>query len=283
MPDYLMRHYIPQNFRYKPMQHFNLNLCLFPQEIFWENKEKNIQTLKDKISEVHSETDLLVIPETFSTGFPTGQNKEYVRQFAEKNTGNTIDTLKSLSKEHNIAIAGSFIAETGGLLSNRAFFIEPSGDDYFSDKRHLFHPGGEDKVFSPGNKRMSVRFRGWNIAVIVCFDLRFPVWCRNIDNEYDLMIVVANWPTTRVGVWNKLLPARAIENCAYVCGVNCTGIDKNGHAYDGSSALYDFKGEDITVKIDDKGLLYASLSMEKLLKYREKFPVWQSGDKFTLL
>lgn len=260
----------------------NLNVCLCPMEIDWGNKNSNLSRLQELMSKMHPATDLLVLPETFSTGFPSGTDKEAVREIAERNTGETIDFIKSIAAAHNVAVAGTFIADTGGLLTNRAFFIEPSGDEYFQDKRHLFSMAGEDKVFYPGERRLGVRFRGWNISVVVCYDIRFPVWCRNVDNEYDLLIAVANWPEIRIGAWNKLLPARAIENQAYVCGVDCKGTDSNGIVYDGSSMAIDYKGNDITVRVSDDGLLYATLSGEKLRKFREKFPAWKDSDRFRL-
>lgn len=259
----------------------NLNVCLIPLEIKWEDKAANLTHLDNLLKSVHPETDLVILPETFSTGFPSGEEKEYVRALAERNTGDTIDYLKRLSKHYNIAIAGSFIADTAGSLYNRAFFLEPSGDEYFCDKRHLFTMAGEDKVFSKGHGRLSVRFRGWNIAMVVCYDVRFPAWCRNVNNEYDLLIAVANWPTVRIDAWNKLIPARAIENLAYVCAVDCKGTDKKGFEYDGSSMAVDFKGKDITVKMGDNGLLYATLSHDKLDAFRTKFPAWADADDFA--
>lgn len=259
----------------------DLNVCLFPMEIKWGDKESNLTMLEETLSRVHPATDLLVVPETFSTGFPAGDDKETVRAVAERNTGATVDKLKSLARRHNLAIAGSFIAETGGLLCNRAFFIEPSGDETFADKRHLFTMAGEHNVFSPGHRRLKVRYRGWEIAMVVCYDIRFPVWCRNRSNEYDLLIAVANWPEVRVDAWNKLLVARAIENEAYVCGVDCAGTDTKGFGYDGSSAVIDFKGKDISVRQED-GLIYASLSREKLDRFREKFPAWRDADNFSI-
>ncbi len=260
----------------------NLNVCLIPLEIKWENKAENLRALENKLKLVHPHTDLVILPETFSTGFPSGEDKEHVRQFAERDTGETIDYLKKLSEHYNVAIAGTFIADSAGSIYNRAFFIEPSGDEYFSDKRHLFTMAGEDKVFSKGHQRLEVRFRGWNIAMVVCYDIRFPAWCRNVNNQYDLLIAVANWPTVRVDAWNKLINARAIENLAYVCAVNCKGTDKKGFEYDGSSMAVDFKGKDITVKVDDNDLLYATLSHEKLDAFRTKFPAWADADAFTL-
>lgn len=259
----------------------DLHICLAPMQISWGDKEANMNTLASLMEKMHPDTDLLVLPETFSTGFPAGLDKEAIRDMAERNTGKTIDFVKSLARKYNVAIAGSFVADSGGSLYNRAFFIEPNGEESFADKRHLFTMAGEHKSFSAGHDRLNVRFRGWNISMIICYDIRFPAWCRNVHNEYDLLLAVANWPTVRVDAWNKLLVARAIENEAYVCGVDCTGTDVAGFEYDGSSMAIDFKGKDITVKGND-GLLYASLSHEKLDRFRTKFPAWQDADDFTL-
>ena len=144
----------------------------------------------------------------------------------------------------------------GDDLFNSSFFLEPSGDEYYSAKKHLFSPGGENKLFKPGTKRLSVRYRGWNISIIVCYDLRFPVWCRNRRNEYDLLIAMANWPVSRIDTWDTLLKARALENSAYVCGVNCRGIDDLGGDYNGSSHVFNYKGKDLAVNVSDDGLLY---------------------------
>ena len=252
-------------------------------EIKWDDKESNLQELENTISKVHCETDLLILPETFTTGFPVGKDKEAVRNLAERNTGETIDKIKSLASKYQMAICGSFVADSGGSLYNRSFFIEPSGEEYFEDKHHLFTMAGEDKVFSRGYDRLKVRFRGWNLMLVICYDIRFPVWCRNVDNEYDALIVVANWPEVRVGAWNTLLPARAIENEAYVCAVDCKGTDTNGYVYDGSSAVYDFKGKDVSVHAENGGLIYATLSRERLDAFREKFPAWRDADPFRIL
>lgn len=261
----------------------DLKVCLCPLEIEWDDKAANLDKLEDILKKVHPETDLFILPETFSTGFPVGKDKEEVRAMAERNTGATIDRIKALANQYKMAIAGSYIADSGGSLYNRAFFIEPSGEETFEDKHHLFTMAGENNVFSRGYGRLKVRYRGWNIAMIICYDIRFPVWCRNWDNEYDVLVAVANWPEVRVNAWNALLPARAIENEAYVCGVDCKGTDTKDFIYDGSSAVYDFKGHDISIRCDSPELVYATLSREKLDKFREKFPAWQDADPFKLL
>lgn len=260
----------------------DLKVALLPLKIEWNNKKVNLDALEKELCKVHPLTDLLILPETFSTGFPVGMDKEEVRVLAEKNSGETIEFLKQIARKHKLAICGSFIADTGGSLYNRMFFLEPSGEENFSDKRHLFTMAGEDKVFSRGYKRMSVRYRGWNIAMVACYDIRFPVWCRNHDNEYDLLIAVANWPKVRINAWETLLKARAIENEAYVCGVNCTGIDIKEFEYDGSSDAIDFKGKSVAVTMEGSPILYATLSRERLDKFRDKFPAWKDADTFKI-
>lgn len=260
-----------------------LKLCLAPMEIMWGNKEKNLQTLKEIIERVNPETDLLVLPETFSTGFPSTEMQKDIANLAETNEGETISLLKDLSSKKSLAITGSFIGKSDDSLFNRSFFIEPSGKASFGAKKHLFSPGGEHKIFQSGNRRLEVNFKGWKIAIIVCYDLRFPVWCRNRKNEYDLLIAMANWPISRIDTWNTLLKARALENLAYVCGVNCRGIDNLGGDYDGSSHLFNYKGKDLAVEIDDNGLLYAGLSLQRLKNFREKFPTWKDADDFQFI
>lgn len=265
------------------MQLSDLKVCLFPMELEWGNKYSNLERLEQTISRVHPHTDLLILPETFSTGFPITKDKEEVRLLAERNTGETIDFIKELAHSYKMAIAGSFIADSGGSLYNRAFFIEPTKEEFFSDKHHLFTMAGENKVFSRGYNRLSIRFRGWNLAMVVCYDIRFPVWCRNINNSYDALIAVANWPEVRGDAWTSLLKARAIENLSYVCAVNCKGTDPKGYNYNGASGVYDFKGKDVSVHSEDSDLIYAVLCREKLDSFRTKFPAWKDADQFKLI
>lgn len=261
----------------------DLKVCLFPQEIVWNEKEQNFTSLDEALMRMHPATDLMIIPETFSTGCPYG-DKESVRELAERNSGETVSRLKTLAMKYHVAIAGSFLADTGGLLCNRAFFIEPNGEEWFADKRHLFSMAGEDKLLYPGDKRLKIRYRGWEIAMVVCYDIRFPVWCRNVGNEYDLLIAVANWPKARIEAWKKLLMARAIENEVYVCGVDCKGVDVKNIEYDGTSMAIDFKGNDISVADPEGGdLVYATLSLDRLNSFREKFPAYRDADRFRIL
>lgn len=259
-----------------------LNICLAPMEIKWGDKTKNLETLKNIFSKVNSETDILVLPETFSTGFPSSEMQADIISLAESDEDETISLIKDLSKSTNIAVAGSFIGRRDKDLFNRSFFIMPDGKDVYSAKKHLFSPGGEDKIFKSGDKRLEVVYKGWNITMVVCYDLRFPVWCRNVKNEYDLLIAIANWPVSRIDTWDTLLKARALENSAYVCGVNCRGIDDLGGDYNGSSHIFNYKGKDLAVEVSNDGLLYAGLSLQRLRNFRDKFPTWKDADNFIL-
>lgn len=262
------------------MAYSNLNICLFPMRLTWQDVAANLVYLENSLQDLHPHTDLLVLPETFSTGYPVNVDKDGLNKLLEINSTLVIAKIKELAKRHNVAIVGSLIVKEYDEFYNRGFFIEPTGDEYYADKRHLFSMAGEDKIFTSGNRKLNVRFRGWNISMFICYDIRFPVWCRNEGNKYDLMLVVANWPKVRIGAWSKLLPARAIENEAYVAAVNCCGNDTEGYEYDGTSYIFDYKGNNIEKRSGD--LLYASLSLEKLHKFREKFPAWKDADSYTI-
>ncbi|MBO7608813.1 MAG: nitrilase family protein [Muribaculaceae bacterium] len=260
----------------------NLNIVLIESNIAWGDKEANIAQLKQQMCNLPLGTDLVVMPELFTTGFITG-DREQASELAERNTGDTIRTLQVLAREHQVAIAGSFLASTAAQLYNRAFFIEPNGEETFYDKRHLFTYGGEDMVFNAGHTSAPIiRYRGFNIKLIVCYDLRFPVFCRNVRNNYDLLIVVANWPLARQSAWKQLLIARALENECYVCGVNRCGTDPSGLDYsEASSMVIDFKGK-VVAQRGTSPMIYAELSPADLERFREKFPAWRDADEFTL-
>lgn len=260
-----------------------LELCLLPMEIFWGDKKRNLDSLEKLFLKLNPETDIVVLPETFSTGFPSLEMQKDIASLAESNEGETVTLLKRLSALHDVAVAGSFIANSDGNLFNRSFFIQPDGQLNYSAKHHLFSPGGEHKIFNSGDKRLSVNYKGWNISIIVCYDLRFPVWCRNRNNEYDLLIAMANWPVSRIDTWDTLLKARALENAAYVCGVNCRGVDNLGGDYNGSSHVFNYKGKDLAVDVNNDGILYAGLSLQRLMNFRNKFPVWKDADDFKFI
>ncbi|MBQ1986984.1 MAG: nitrilase family protein [Muribaculaceae bacterium] len=259
-----------------------LNIAIIEDSIIWGNKNANLSKLEENLQYIPQETDIVILPELFSTGFLI-EDPEQMRNLSERNTENTIYTLKRLAKQYNIAITGSFIACTANKIFNRAFFIENSGDEYYYDKRHLFSIGGEHEVFSHGNDLPPViRYRGWNIMLAVCYDLRFPVWLKNTNNKYDALIVVANWPSSREYVWKHLLIARSIENISYVCGCNRIGKSPTGIEYTGASTILDFRGQPIEKRIQGTKILYATLNSDKLTSYRENFPAWKDFDDFEL-
>ena len=258
----------------------NLRVALIEDDVAWGDKYANLEQLGRNIKNVSDGTDLIVLPELFTTGFIVDDSASGL---AERNTGETIKYLKELSRYYNVAIAGSFLAATASQLYNRAFFIEPGDDEVFYDKRHLFTMSGEQNVYNQGNTPAPVfRFRGMNIKLIVCYDLRFPVFCRNVNNNYDLLLVVANWPKVRLNAWRTLLQARAIENECYVCGVNRCGTDPKGLVYEtGGSWIIDFKGKIIGER-STSPIIEADLSPADLARFREKFPAWQDADSFAL-
>ena len=258
-----------------------LNVVLIETDTVWNDKEANLNNLEEQLKNIPRGTDIVVLPELFSTGFNL-EDSDNMRCLAEKNTEETILRLKQLSKAHGVAIAGSFMASTADKIYNRAFFIESSGDETFYDKRHVFGIGGEQEVFTSGNSLpYIIRYRGWNIMIAVCYDLRFPVWLSNYNCKYDLLIVVANWPKSRDYVWEHLLIARALENQCYVCGCNRIGNSPQGIEYIGNSMIVDFRGKIISEK--NESLYSASLSSEKLRAFRDAFPVWKDFDAFKLI
>lgn len=267
----------------------NLNIAAIEFDIAWGDKDTNLHTVSNAISKLPHGIDLVILPEMFSTGFIT-ESRQCASELAERNTQDTISALKELATCHNLAISGSFLAHTASQLYNRAFFLEPNGDETFYDKRHLFRMGGECDIYSGGKTfAPEIRYRGWNIKIVVCYDLRFPAWCRNHFEKnapYDLMLVVANWPKARLHPWKTLLSARAIENLSYVCGINRSGIDPNGIDYaSGSSGLYDFKGLTCTpqsIPISNGNILIYSLDHQALDHFRQKFPAWKDADQFSL-
>lgn len=256
-----------------------LRISLVQSDICWENREASLLYFRKKISRLRGRTDLAVLPEMFTTGFSMN-----VSANADTMEGNTVATLKSWAEEMGFAITGSFIAREDDSCFNRAFFITPSGECHTYDKRHLFRMAGEHNYYSSGSSREIIQYKGWNIRLLVCYDLRFPVWSRNVDNAYDLLIYVANWPDSRISAWNTLLPARAVENLAYVCGVNRIGVDGKGINYSGCSAVYSPKGSKLArVPANKETTRTCAIGKAELNKLRQKFPVWKDADPFRLL
>lgn len=255
-----------------------LRISMVQSHITWEDREENLCYYGELLRRVSGRTDIAVLPETFTTGFSME-----VEKLADTMDGITIPTVKEWARKYKLAVVGSFIACEDGKYYNRAFFITPEGDTHFYDKRHLFCMAGEDEHFTSGDKRVIVRYKDWNICLQVCYDLRFPVWVRNVNNEYDVLIYVANWPEARKRAWKSLLQARAIENMAYVCGVNRVGVDGKGFTYRGDSMVFSPKGK----KLADAGkreeiTRTCTLDKIELEEFRTKFPAWKDADTFSI-
>lgn len=255
-----------------------LKIPIVQTDIAWENKQENLRMLREKLHALRGTTEIVVLPEMFSTGFTMKS-----RELAEPVSGITVRILKELAADFQLALCGSFICSERSNYYNRAFFITPEGEEFYYDKRHLFRMGNEAEYFSAGNNKLIISYRGWNICLLVCYDLRFPVWSRNVNNEYDLLIYMASWPQARRLAWDTLLCARALENMCYVCGVNRIGVDGNKLIYNGGSVVFSAKGEVLaSVPDGEEGIETVSLSLISLQQLRDKFPVWKDADAFRL-
>ena len=263
-----------------------LKVAAIPLNITWADKDENLQNVEKAIASLPHDTDLVVLPELFNTGFL--QTQESLNKHAEDAVESpSLKRVAEWAQRFNLAIAGSLVVrEEDNSLRNRAFFIEPSGERTFYDKRHLFCLSSESKNLTCGTRQLPIiRYRGWNIALAVCYDLRFPAWLRNADCKYDLLIIPANWPNSRAYAWKQLLIARAIENQAYVVGANRSGIDDDGQ-YDNNTYIFNHVGkklnDDSTQEQKPTHPVVAVLDGEKMQAWRERFPVWKDADNFTL-
>lgn len=254
-----------------------LRISLVQMDVVWEDPVSNRLKLEQLMDPLRGVTDLVLLPEMFSTGFSMN-----ARALAEPMDGETVIWMKACAKKLGAALAGSLIIEENGLFYNRFLFVTPSNEIFYYDKKHLFSIGDENQYFSCGNKRTVIQYNGWRIALFVCYDLRFPVWCRSIKDA-DLMLFTANWPAARKNVWNTLMHARAIENQLYVAGVNRTGSDGSGIIYSGASMVIDPKGNIVSELTDcSDEILTCKLSLNELNKFREKFPVYRDEDDFEI-
>lgn len=255
-----------------------LKLALIQAPLVWENPAANRAYFLKKIKGITTPVDLIILPEMFTTGFTMN-----AAPLAETMEGTTINWMKNLAKEKNAALTGSVIIEDEGNFYNRMLFVTTEGLIAQYDKRHLFTLAKEEKTYSPGKKKVIVDYKGWKICLMVCYDLRFPVWSRNTE-DYDLIVYVANWPKPRVNAWDILLQARAVENMAYCAGVNRVGLDADGYEYIGHSAVYDSLGKLITVSLpEEEEIKIVSIDKEHLEKIRTQLKFLNDKDKFQLL
>lgn len=255
----------------------DLRITLIQPDLYWESPQKNRDHLEEMIDSIEGPTDLVVLPEMFTTGFSMN-----ALALAEPMNGETMQWMKKKAAELDAAVCGSVITEDAGGRYNRLLFVQPDGSYASYDKRHLFLIEGEIGVFEPGKERVIVNFRGWRIALYICYDVRFPVWSRN-RKDTDLALYVANWPASRTQVWQTLLKARAIENQVYVAGLNRVGTDGNEIDYCGDSLLVNPRGEVMHRLENREEVVTDTLSMESLENFRIKFPVGNDADDFRLL
>ena len=240
--------------------------------------------LEEKINSLYQKTEIIVLPEMFSTGFTMK-----AELFAETMDGLTVQWMKKLSAENRVILTGSLIIEENKKYFNRLIWMMPNGEYGYYDKRHLFAYGEEDKYYTAGNKRLITSVKGWKLNMQVCYDLRFPVWARqspskdeNTIYEYDVLVYVANWPERRSHAWKTLLCARAIENQCYVVGVNRVGTDGNDIYHSGNSLVIDPLGEVLYHMADDEDIFTITLEKERLDEVRTKFPFLKDADRFSL-
>lgn len=253
----------------------NLKVTLVQQVITPNDPQGNLDHFARVMNDI-STTDLIVLPEVFTTGFCAG-----ARNYAEAVGGRAYQWMHTQAQRHQAVLTGSVVVKEGETYFNRLVWMRPDGSYEQYDKRHLFRMAGEHTRYSMGAKRILVDVKGWRILPLICYDLRFPVWSRN-RNDYDAAIYVANWPSSRALHWNRLLQARAIENLSYVIGVNRVGMDEAEQHYAGDSSIYGPAGEMI-VSSQEAELIPAELDAERLHEYRAKFPAHLDMDKFELL
>lgn len=259
-----------------------LTITTIQTNLIWEDKQANLKLLEQKINAIQEKTEIIVLPEMFSTGFSMQPER-----LAETMDGETVQWMKKISGEKKVIVTGSVIIEEGGQYFNRLIWMLPNGQYGMYDKRHLFAFANEDKHYTAGSKRLIASAKGWRINLQVCYDLRFPVWARQQSQpegpEYDLLIYVANWPERRSHAWKTLLQARAIENQCYVIGVNRVGNDGNNIYHSGDSMAIDPLGEVLYHKKDEEDINTITIEKTHLQSIREKFPFWKDADGFMLM
>jgi predicted amidohydrolase len=255
-----------------------LQITTIQSTLFWEDKQANLNMFEDKIKGLQHKGGVVILPEMFSTGFSMN-----AADLAETMDGNTLSWMKRVSKENNIILTGSVIISEDNQFFNRLIWMLPNQTFGFYDKRHLFAYAGENQFYSSGNKRLIASVNGWKLNLNICYDLRFPVWARQQqENEYDVLVYVANWPEKRNHAWKSLLTARAIENQCYVIGVNRVGVDGKGINYSGNTMVIDPLGVVLYHKENEEDIFTTLLQKEALQSIRQQFPFSKDADGFTL-
>ena len=256
----------------------DLTVSFVQTSLQWHEPEANRVDLEHHINEISIATNLIVLPEMFTTGFTME-----AAALAETMDGPTVEWLHRMAATHNAVVTGSIIIRDQDRFYNRLLWVRPDGTLSYYDKRHRFGLAGETAIYAAGTERLVEEWQGWRICPLVCYDLRFPVWSRNQATQpFDLLLYVANWPAARRTAWNTLLRARAIENVAYTLGVNRVGTDGNGHTYTGDSALLDMRGEYLVEVGNQETNITRTLRHADLLDFRTRFPALHDADAFEL-
>lgn len=255
-----------------------LSVTLLQSALSWHDPVANRAAFEESIFTLPQPTDLIVLPEMFTTGFTMEASA-----VAEPPRLTTHRWMQQMAAQTNAVVTGSYVVKEGGQFFNRLLWMQPDGQYATYDKRHLFRMAGEDAIYTAGTRRMVQLWRGWRICPLICYDLRFPVWSRNTPQDYDLLLYVANWPGVRQRAWDTLLQARAVENISYVAGVNRVGDDANGHHYGGGSAVIDYAGEVLFRQYEMPVVYQQTLSMDDLRAFRARFPADRDADSFSLL
>lgn len=256
----------------------NLITAIIQMDLVWEDPAANLKRFKEKVEQLSSDVDLIVLPEMFPTGFSMN-----AAALAEPSEGKSLQWMREIALLKDAAVTGSIITEEEGKYYNRLYFVFPDGSYKTYDKRHTFTLAGEHEVYESGRERLSLIYKGWTICPLICYDLRFPVWARNTE-DYDLLLYVANWPAVRTVAWDTLLKARAIENLSYCIGVNRVGTDGNAHPYLGHSAVYDALGALVSSSDFEKEFQQEVVLQKSHLKEtREKLRFLQDRDTFQIL
>ncbi len=257
------------------MEDATLKVSLIQGAITWHDPPANYQTFDKQIAELSKDVQLIVLPEMWTTGYTMQAHK--MHEHADR----ALQKMKKWAEQNKATVIGSIIVQEKKEYYNRLYVVDSYGVQASYDKRHLFAYAGEDRFYSAGKERLIYKLGGWRIALNICYDLRFPVWTRNQD-DYDILVFCANWPDQRITAWNTLLRARAIENQAYVLGVNCYGKDIWDNSYNGHSAIISPLGEDIKKLVGQDDNISSLLSLERLNEVRAKFPFLKDRDRFEL-
>lgn len=255
-----------------------LKITLIQTHLFWEDKGANLALLEQKIVNLEEPTEVVILPEMFTTGFSMQPTLH-----AETMDGTGVQWMRRIAMTQKIILTGSLIIEENGHYYNRLIWMLPNGEFGHYDKRHLFAFAGEDQHYTAGNKRLIASVKGWKINLQICYDLRFPTWARQAaPNEYDVLVYVANWPEKRSPAWKTLLVARAIENQAFVVGVNRVGLDGKNIAHSGNSMVVGPLGEVLYHNADQESVFQITLQRDELEQARTQFPFWKDADFFTI-